>query len=93
MKPDDPVFGITYSQLDFPWQRSGEEAGLEHVRFKDLRAVCSQYAERAGIPQTVIVAAMGHGDEAMTRRYQRHRATMTHGQAAALEREIFARAS
>lgn len=33
---------MTYSQLDFPWKEVREEAGLAHVRLKDLRAQVSQ---------------------------------------------------
>ena len=74
--PDDPVFGITYAQLDNLWQRVRERAGLKHVRFKDLRAQTAIYGEEAGIPQTVLQRTMGHSDEAMTRRYQQRSAAL-----------------
>ena len=45
-KPDDPVFSIAYNQLDFLWKRARKKAGLEHVRFKDLRAQTAIYAEK-----------------------------------------------
>lgn len=41
-----------------------------------------------GVPQTVVVATMGHSDEKMTRRYQQHRAAMTGEHAEAIERQL-----
>jgi integrase len=91
-RPTDPVFALRYQQFDHAWNSVREAAGLPGLRFKDLRAVCSQYAEKANIPQTVITATMGHDDETMTRRYQQYRAQMTTGQAADLEAALFRRA-
>lgn len=87
---DDPIFNIAYMDLDFMWTRTWEEAKLEHVRFKDLRAQFSIYAEKAGIHLSTVVKAMGHDSEAMTRRYQRHNAVMSPDQAASIERELLA---
>lgn len=74
---DEPVFSIAYAQLDYLWQRARDQAGLPHVRFKDLRAQFAIYADRAGIPTVVASRAMGHQHERMTARYQRHAAAMT----------------
>lgn len=82
--PDEPVFSMTYPQLDYHWRQAREAAGLPDLRFKDLRAQWSIYAEKAGIPLTVASRAMGHGDEAMTRKYQRHQAVLSAEQAAAV---------
>ena len=87
-EPDDPVFSISYSQLDYLWNRVRKKAGLTHVRFKDLRAQVSIYGEEAGIPQTVLGRTMGHGDEAMTRRYQSRATAMSVEQAEMLERAM-----
>ena len=84
-KPDDPVFALTYSGLDSRWKRVRQAAGLEHVRFKDLRAQTAIYGEEAGIPQTVIQRTMGHSDEAMTRRYQQRAAVLRADQAEQME--------
>ena len=62
--PEEPVFSMTYLQLDFPWKQVRKETSLEHVRFKDLRAQVPIYGEEAGIPQTVLMKTMGHSDEA-----------------------------
>jgi integrase len=75
--PDDPVFSMTYGQLDHRWRSVRKIAGLEHVRFKDLRAQISQYGEEAGVPLTVLQATMGHSDVQMTRRYQRRQVVMS----------------
>lgn len=87
--PDDPVFALTYSGLDYVWRQARAAAGLSHVRFKDLRAQVSIYGEEAGIPQTVLQRTMGHSDAAMTRRYQARAAAMSNDQAEAIEAAMF----
>ena len=93
-RPDDPVFNLSYQELDFPWQQVREEAGLSSVRFKDLRAQFSILAERAGLTLSQVASAMGHhgSDTAMTRRYQKHHAAMDLAHAEAIERELLAAA-
>jgi integrase len=86
--PEEQVFSLSYAQVDVRWRRVRERAGLPALRIKDLRAQTAIAAETAGVPQTVVVATMGHSDEAMTRRYQRRRAVMTGEHAAAIEREL-----
>ena len=83
--PDDNVFSIKYQQLDFLWRRARKIAGLDHVRFKDLRAQTAIYAEEAGIPQTVVQRTLGHSNESMTRRYQQRVATLSDQQAESIE--------
>lgn len=82
--PHDPIFDLEYQQLDYRWHPAREAAGLKHLRFKDLRAQISQYGEEAGVPLTVLVDTMGHGDEAMTRRYQRRQTAFTREHAEAI---------
>jgi integrase len=89
--PGETVFQMQYLQLDPLWYEVRADIGRSDLRFKDLRAVCSHYAEEANIPQTVVTSTMGHDDVAMTRRYQRRRAQMTMEQAADLERAMFGR--
>ena len=76
-------------QVDYRWNRVRKMAGLNHVRFKDLRSQVAIYGERAGVPLTVLKAAMGHGDETMTQRYQQHRASRSAAQMQAIEQEMF----
>lgn len=82
---DDPVFSIRYRELDFLWKAVRSEAGLPGVRFKDLRAQMSQYAEEAGIPLTVVQRGMGQSDVATTRRYQQRRTVFTREHASLTE--------
>ena len=74
--PDTPVFDVAYTDLHFMWTRAREEAKLTHLRFKDLRAQFSIYAEKAGIHLTTVMKTMGHESEARTRLYQLHNAVM-----------------
>ena len=71
--PEDRVFNMKYAEMDYPWQQARVKAKLEHVHFKDLRSQFSIYAEKAGVPLTVVSNTMGHDSEEMTRRYQQHR--------------------
>ncbi len=82
--PSDPVFSISYRDLDYPWKAARSKAGLDGVRFKDLRAQISQYGEEAGIPLTILQGAMGHSDNVMTRRYQQREAIFTRSHADAV---------
>lgn len=83
--PDDPIFSIAYRDLDFVWKAARSRAGLTDVRFKDLRAQMSQYAEEAGIPLTIVQRGMGQSNVAMTRRYQQRRAVFDREHAAKVE--------
>lgn len=85
----DPVFTMTYGQLDYLWKRVREHAGLKHVRFKDLRQQPSQHGEEAGIPLTIIQGAMGHSDSAMTRAYQKRQVVWTKEHAERLEAQMY----
>ena len=87
--PDEQVFSLGYSQIGYRWERVRERAALNHVRFKDLRSQVAIYDERAGVPLTVLKSAMGHQGEAMTQRYQQHRAALSHEQMQAIEHEMF----
>lgn len=89
--PDDPLFNIRYRALDYIWQQAREVAGLEELRFKDLRSQTAIYAQKAGIPQAVVMRTLGHSSERRTRQYQRHEAVMSADQVAALEEAMFAR--
>ena len=69
--PTERVFsGIDAYKVRYWFDKARAEAGLEHVRFHDLRAVFSQAGEEAGIPLTVMQRVMGHAHPEMTRSYQ-----------------------
>ena len=79
---------MRYMDLDYPWKEARRLAKLTHVRFKDLRAQFSIYAEEAKVPLTVVAKTMGNTEE-MARRYQRHSAVMTTAQAEAVEAKLY----
>ena len=86
--PEAPVFSIRYTSLDRPWRRVRRRAGLDHIRFKDLRAQTPIYGEEVHVPQTILQRTMGHSDESMTRRYQARAAVMSTEQAEAIEQAM-----
>lgn len=89
-QPHERVFSTLYSQMDYKWRRIRIDAELSHVRFKDLRQQISQYGEEAGVPLTVVQRAMGHSDEAMTRRYQQRQVVWTRDHAEQVEAAMLA---
>ena len=89
LEPDDPVFETSYMNMDFPWKKIRSKAGLNELRFKDLRAQISQYAHRAGISRAAMAAMYGHKDTQMLDRYERHAASVSHDQIAAAASIMF----
>ncbi|MEM6326942.1 MAG: tyrosine-type recombinase/integrase, partial [Bacteroidota bacterium] len=83
--PEAQVFSLSYAQVDHRWRRARALAGLPSLRLKDLRAQTAIAAERAGVPLTVAQRVLGHGDVAMTRRYQKHQPTMSADHASGIE--------
>lgn len=75
--PDQPVFDISWANIDYKWKLALKAAGLEGLRIKDLRAQFAIYADKAGVATATISKAMGHKHEAMTARYQRHDAALS----------------
>lgn len=84
-QPDDPVFDLSYYGLDYVWKEVRVAAGLTHITFKDLRHTTAVHAEQSGMPLTVAARGLGHRDETMTRRYQKHRAVVSLEQIAAMQ--------
>jgi integrase len=68
LKPDeDLVFGIS-TTVKTSWQAAREEAGLQHVRFHDLRHTAA--TRLAGKMQLALVGqVLGHSDPKTTQRY------------------------
>lgn len=87
---EEPVFSISYSQLDNLWQRAKKKAKLPGLRFKDLRAQFAVFAEEAGLPASVVSRSMGHADETMTARYRRTRRALSSDQVQLLEDAMLA---
>jgi integrase len=91
--PSDPVFRLLYAHSETRWKRVRERAeasglSVTGLRMKDLRAQTAIYAERSGVPLTVAQRVLGHDDDKMTRRYQRHDAAMTSDHADMIERAL-----
>jgi integrase len=63
---DDRVFPLTHHQVEHRFRAIRAEAGLEHVRFKDLRGVFATYWEGS---LRDLQQAMGHANARTTMRY------------------------
>ena len=69
--PHESVFDLTYKQLRGRWESARKAASLEHLRFKDLRAVfATAFLEAGGNPKD-LQHILGHTTPAMTLRYIR----------------------
>lgn len=71
-QPADRVFSITVNQLRHWYTKARENAGLAHVRFKDLRHTFAVHADKAGLSLSDIQSAMGHKDATMSLRYTKY---------------------
>jgi len=68
IKPDeDLVFGIT-SNVQRSWQAAREDAGLQHLRFHDLRHTAATRLARK-MQLALVGQVLGHTDPKTTRRY------------------------
>lgn len=85
IKPDeDLVFGIT-TNVQSSWQAAREDAGLEHVRFHDLRHTAATRLARK-MQLALVGQVLGHTDPKTTRRYV-NRTRQTINQAASIFEE------
>jgi len=57
------------TDLEKPWQRIRQLAGIEDVRLHDLRHNFASMSAEAGVPEVVLAKMMGHKDVRTTRRY------------------------
>lgn len=58
-----------YARLRPYFQKAIAEAGIEPLRWHDLRHSCASFLIDAGVPDLVIAAILGHKSLAMTKRY------------------------
>lgn len=85
IKPDeDLVFGIS-TNVQRSWQAAREDAGLEHVRFHDLRHTAATRLARK-MQLALVGQVLGHTDPKTTRRYV-NRTRQTINQAATILEE------
>jgi integrase len=63
------VFPYTTDQFEPPWQAAREAAGVEDLRFHDLRHSAASYLAMSGASLMDIAAILGHKTLAMVKRY------------------------
>lgn len=67
--PTGAVFPYSVNHLDKAWQAARTEAGIENVRFHDLRHSAASYLAMSGASLMDIAAILGHKTLAMVKRY------------------------
>lgn len=64
-----PITGRPRRDLNYAWHKLIDEAGIEDLRFHDLRHTFGTRAADRGEPLTAIARVMGHASTATTERY------------------------
>ena len=65
-----PLFpDVTKGGLRHAWERTRDAAGLEDVRFHDLRHTYAVHCAKAGMPLVELQQRLGHATTGMTMRY------------------------
>ena len=67
--PVGPVFAVNIGTIDQSWQEARAGAGLDDVRFHDLRHSAASYLAMSGASLMDIAAILGHKTLAMVKRY------------------------
>ena len=74
----NPVFGLTSRQLDSLWRKGRDRAGIEDLRFHDLRALAiTRLAAKLDV--LTLARMVGHRDIRQLQRYFRESASETAG--------------
>ena len=63
-------------QVRYWFEKAREKAGLEHVRFKDLRRTWAVNADEAGLNLGQMKSGLGHGLDETTVRYTNRQVTL-----------------
>ena len=67
---DDRVFaGVDAANLRYAWERIRETAGVQDLRFHDLRHTYAVHCAKAGMPIVELQHRLGHATITMTQRY------------------------
>ncbi len=70
LEPTDLIFGeVSIGGLRHAWERTRDAAGLEKVRFHDLRHTFAVHHAKTGIPLVELQQRLGHSSIVMTMRY------------------------
>lgn len=70
--PNDHGGVRTRSTVRWAFEKDLEAAGIEHIRFHDLRDTCASMALGLGTPVHVVAQMLGHKDPAITLRRYAH---------------------
>jgi|GEM_PF-2267297 len=87
-EPGDKVYPVTAEQLRYWFNKAKKEAGLGHIRFKDLRHQTAIYAERSGMSYAKVKILLGHASRDMTARYLAHQCVIEQEEIEALAKEM-----
>lgn len=68
---------ITDEQVRDSWTAARASAGMQEVRWHDLRHTCASWLVQAGVPIKVVQEILGHSTLAMTMRYAHLAPSMT----------------
>ena len=60
---------LTRKLVDGPWRAAVKAAGIEYIRFHDLRHTAASWLVMAGVPLYEVQRVLMHSDPRMTMRY------------------------
>jgi integrase len=69
--PSGIVLGQHVQEYRKPWGKLLERAGIENLRFHDVRRTLGSWLSKSGAAMPIIKAALGHADIATTQIYTR----------------------
>ncbi len=69
LEPNDRLFPVSKRTLRRAWEQIRTEAGLEDVRFHDLRHSYAVWCAKSGMPLVELQQRLGHAMITMTQRY------------------------
>ena len=75
-------------QVRYWFDQARREAGLDHVRFKDLRRTWGVTADRAGLTLSDLQAGMGHRRQQTSIKYTKHQVVLDSQKAARVAAEM-----
>ena len=88
--PDNPVFDgppddtkersdpLTAAQVRYWFEKARKKAGMDHLRFKDLRRTWAVNADEAGLSLGQLKGGLGHSEDETTVRYTHRQLALEH---------------